>query len=163
MKDHRVTTYLYCEVPIDSWAGWSTLQAYMAPRNVNSSNQTVRAASYEVIEILEFLHFAQDAARLYGSTGETTEGPYISGLPFPDQGRSLPLIGWKENGSKDAFIVSPSYCPGWTHTGHTDPSPEAVSRHTVGFLYTPFPEWTETTSKVSVNFTFRPCQYKGFP
>ena len=99
------TNFLYSDVPIDSWAGWSTLQEYLNPKGVNRAGQMVRVGSPEAMAVVELLHFAQDAARLHGATGETTDGPYVSGLPFPEQRRSVPMIGWKESGKKEAFIA----------------------------------------------------------
>ena len=111
MKDHCVTPFLYGEVPIDSWAGWSTLQDYMNPKGENRAGQMVRVGSAEAMAVVELLHFAQDAARLHGSTGKTTDGPYVSGLPFPEQRRSIPMIAWKESGKQEAFIASPVALP----------------------------------------------------
>lgn len=101
-----MTTFLYCEVPIDSWDGWSTLQEYMNPNGDNNAGKTVRVGSPGAMAVVELLHFAQDVARLHGSTGYTTDGPYVSGIPFPEKRRSLPIVAWKEKGRKDAFVAS---------------------------------------------------------
>lgn len=101
-----MTAFLYCEVPIESWDGWSTLQEYMNPKGVNRAGQTVRVGSPGAMAVVELLHFAQDVARLHGSTGNTSDGPYVSGLPFPEQRRSFPIVGWKEKGGQNAFVAS---------------------------------------------------------
>jgi hypothetical protein len=105
-KENPVATYLYIDVPIDTWEGWSTLQEYMNPKGANRARQVVRIGSPEAMAVVELLHLAQDTARFHGSSGHTSEGPYVSGLPFPEKRRSMPIVAWKENGNKDAFVAS---------------------------------------------------------
>lgn len=78
----------------------------MNPKGVNRASQIVRVGSPEAMAVVELLHFAQDAARLHGSTGNTSDGPYVSGVPIPEQRRSLPIVAWKEKGEQEAFVAS---------------------------------------------------------
>lgn len=108
----RKTLYIYQTSPIDWWQGWHRLDrndiAGSAEKLVDDSPDYGvdggERYGAEVAQMLEEARALAQAHLLY--EGDYRQGPFLSAMPNPGTGSSLPILAWKQDNNGTTFIAS---------------------------------------------------------
>lgn len=92
---------VYACAPIDFWHGWMTEDEFI------SNPRTTELGREAIVEYVQMTNRAYELAKHVFWDGDMRDGPYVSGLPDPDECCWRFIVAWKQDNNGTTFIASP--------------------------------------------------------
>lgn len=120
--------HVYAGGPLDFWGGWQNTTDVLTYERTDL--RLPPGLKIDRDDFTPFIYSAKEIAHEMGWEGDMREGPYVSVLPDGEGGRSLFLVGFKQDNNGTTFIGSEVELPhlkaaGWSYMAGEIKQPKA--------------------------------------